>query len=363
MSIELGINCNQDLKRETDDATAYKADPLLPPMYRFVNELGQSDITERLDFGDDDTPALVAALREIAPYPVGQDQEQMDTILSLALQDYDDTEIARLMGIRQATVTSRLDGFCDDAFIAVDSGAVDPAETIARHVRRLRGLSDVRDEVEPAREDELADEKPVLTLASTVQKVAATALGMSMQEIEQPQQVERESPMTTDEWHDPSDDEIMAEPEVDPTITDDDIDEIVQDVAQPQPVDDVPQVQPPRIVVTTPPLVRPVVSPPKQRPHLDLTPDAIKLPVSYLAEADEDSAELIWQQKALCAQTDPEAFFPEKGGSTREAKRICLGCEVKDACLEYALENEERFGIWGGLSERERRRLKQHGFC
>jgi len=287
----------------------------------------------------------------------------MDTILSLALQDYDDTEIARLMGIRQATVTSRLDGFCDDAFIAVDSGAVDPAETIARHVRRLRGLSDVRDEVEPAREDELADEKPVLTLASTVQKVAATALGMSMQEIEQPQQVERESPMTTDEWHDPSDDEIMAEPEVDPTITDDDIDEIVQDVAQPQPVDDVPQVQPPRIVVTTPPLVRPVVSPPKQRPHLDLTPDAIKLPVSYLAEADEDSAELIWQQKALCAQTDPEAFFPEKGGSTREAKRICLGCEVKDACLEYALENEERFGIWGGLSERERRRLKQHGFC
>ena len=44
---------------------------------------------------------------------------------------------------------------------------------------------------------------------------------------------------------------------------------------------------------------------------------------------------------------------------TREAKRICLGCEVKDACLEYALANDERFGIWGGLSERERRRLKR----
>ena len=51
--------------------------------------------------------------------------------------------------------------------------------------------------------------------------------------------------------------------------------------------------------------------------------------------------------------------FPEKGGSTREAKRICLGCEVRDACLEYALANDERFGIWGGLSERERRRLKR----
>ncbi len=66
-----------------------------------------------------------------------------------------------------------------------------------------------------------------------------------------------------------------------------------------------------------------------------------------------------WQDRALCAQTDPEAFFPEKGGSTREAKKICLSCEVRVECLEYALENDERFGIWGGLSERERRRLKK----
>ena len=66
-----------------------------------------------------------------------------------------------------------------------------------------------------------------------------------------------------------------------------------------------------------------------------------------------------WQEQALCAQTDPEAFFPEKGGSTREAKRICSGCEVKSECLEYALQHDERFGIWGGLSERERRRLKR----
>jgi WhiB family redox-sensing transcriptional regulator len=76
-----------------------------------------------------------------------------------------------------------------------------------------------------------------------------------------------------------------------------------------------------------------------------------------LFEVTEDEQE--WQERALCAQTDPEAFFPEKGGSTREAKRICLGCEVRSECLEYALEHDERFGIWGGLSERERRKLKK----
>ena len=73
----------------------------------------------------------------------------------------------------------------------------------------------------------------------------------------------------------------------------------------------------------------------------------------------EDAEEIGWQEKALCAETDPDAFFPEKGGSTREAKKVCMGCEVRVECLDYALENDERFGIWGGLSERERRRLKK----
>jgi WhiB family redox-sensing transcriptional regulator len=73
----------------------------------------------------------------------------------------------------------------------------------------------------------------------------------------------------------------------------------------------------------------------------------------------EDENALSWQSDALCAQTDPEAFFPEKGGSTRDAKRICTTCDVRDQCLEYALQNDERFGIWGGLSERERRKLKR----
>jgi WhiB family transcriptional regulator, redox-sensing transcriptional regulator len=71
------------------------------------------------------------------------------------------------------------------------------------------------------------------------------------------------------------------------------------------------------------------------------------------------AAELEWQERGLCAQTDPESFFPEKGGSTREAKRTCMACEVRVQCLDYALTNGERFGIWGGLSERERRRVKK----
>ena len=74
---------------------------------------------------------------------------------------------------------------------------------------------------------------------------------------------------------------------------------------------------------------------------------------------DEEEGGLAWQADALCAQTDPEAFFPEKGGSTRDAKRVCAECPVSTACLEYALAKDERFGIWGGLSERERRRLRR----
>ena len=81
--------------------------------------------------------------------------------------------------------------------------------------------------------------------------------------------------------------------------------------------------------------------------------------VLSLFGAAEDDGPMGWQERALCAQTDPEAFFPEKGGSTREAKKVCSSCEVRAECLEYALANDERFGIWGGLSERERRKLKR----
>jgi WhiB family redox-sensing transcriptional regulator len=66
-----------------------------------------------------------------------------------------------------------------------------------------------------------------------------------------------------------------------------------------------------------------------------------------------------WQDRALCAQTGADFFFPEPGSSVREAKRICGMCEMRSACLEYALANDERFGVWGGLSEKERQVLRR----
>lgn len=68
---------------------------------------------------------------------------------------------------------------------------------------------------------------------------------------------------------------------------------------------------------------------------------------------------LDWQERALCAQAGPEFFFPAPGSSTREAKQLCGACEGRVACLEYALANDERFGVWGGLSEKEREGLRR----
>ena len=66
-----------------------------------------------------------------------------------------------------------------------------------------------------------------------------------------------------------------------------------------------------------------------------------------------------WQERANCLGVDPDLFFTERGASTREAKGVCKGCEVRLECLEYALAHGEKFGIWGGLSERERRRVRR----
>ncbi|AYY11598.1 WhiB family transcriptional regulator [Actinobacteria bacterium YIM 96077] len=66
-----------------------------------------------------------------------------------------------------------------------------------------------------------------------------------------------------------------------------------------------------------------------------------------------------WTERALCAQVDPELWFVEKGESNRPAKSICQQCEVVPECLEYALENDERYGVWGGTTERERRKLRK----
>ncbi|MFF3503876.1 WhiB family transcriptional regulator [Streptomyces sp. NPDC003247] len=72
--------------------------------------------------------------------------------------------------------------------------------------------------------------------------------------------------------------------------------------------------------------------------------------------------DLTWQREALCAQTGADFFFPEPGSSVREAKRICTLCDMRPACLEYALANDERFGVWGGLSEKERLQLRRASY-
>ncbi|MER5482974.1 WhiB family transcriptional regulator [Streptomyces sp. NPDC002812] len=65
-----------------------------------------------------------------------------------------------------------------------------------------------------------------------------------------------------------------------------------------------------------------------------------------------------WMTEGLCAQTDPEEFFPAKGGSTKAARATCKACDVRAKCLDAALTRPELYGIWGGLSERERRALR-----
>lgn len=105
---------------------------------------------------------------------------------------------------------------------------------------------------------------------------------------------------------------------------------------------------------TAPELLEPAPPAPAERAE-----QAIWIGLAGLGRDFDDEGELGWQSDALCAQTDPEAFFPEKGGSTRDAKKVCGACNVRAECLEYALSNDERFGIWGGLSERERRRLRK----
>lgn len=66
-----------------------------------------------------------------------------------------------------------------------------------------------------------------------------------------------------------------------------------------------------------------------------------------------------WRESAVCRSVDPEVFFPEKGGSTQEAKAICGQCSFTRECLDAALSSPwEEHGVWGGLSMMERRKLR-----
>ena len=66
---------------------------------------------------------------------------------------------------------------------------------------------------------------------------------------------------------------------------------------------------------------------------------------------------LSWRQRAACRGVDPDIFYPASDEEADEAKAVCGVCPVREACLEYALVNRERDGVWGGATERERRRL------
>jgi WhiB family redox-sensing transcriptional regulator len=71
-----------------------------------------------------------------------------------------------------------------------------------------------------------------------------------------------------------------------------------------------------------------------------------------------DGQDQSWKQIGLCRGVDPDLFFPERGGDVRTPKAICQQCVIQERCLEFALTNAEKFGIWGGKSERERRHLR-----
>jgi len=72
-----------------------------------------------------------------------------------------------------------------------------------------------------------------------------------------------------------------------------------------------------------------------------------------------EGVDMAWQDFANCRGADPDLFFPQRGASTRTAKQICRECGVQDACLEFAIVSSEKFGIWGAMSERERRKIRR----
>ena len=65
-----------------------------------------------------------------------------------------------------------------------------------------------------------------------------------------------------------------------------------------------------------------------------------------------------WMVRAACRGLDPDLFFPVRGEDLRAAKAVCATCDVRDECLDYALRTHETCGVWGGTSERQRRRLR-----
>jgi WhiB family redox-sensing transcriptional regulator len=67
--------------------------------------------------------------------------------------------------------------------------------------------------------------------------------------------------------------------------------------------------------------------------------------------------ELLWRRHAACRGLDPEIFYPSVDDDVDDAKAVCGSCVVQETCLEFALQGREKEGVWGGATEKERRRI------
>src|SRR5262245_43174711 len=102
----------------------------------------------------------------------------------------------------------------------------------------------------------------------------------------------------------------------------------------------------------------------RDEPHEYSTADRAQVPDSVRQRLREMGSAMDWRHRAVCLDEDPELFFPI--GNTgpaimqiEEAKQVCRRCDVREQCLAWALEAGQDHGVWGGLSEDERRALKR----
>jgi WhiB family redox-sensing transcriptional regulator len=75
---------------------------------------------------------------------------------------------------------------------------------------------------------------------------------------------------------------------------------------------------------------------------------------------DNPSPPDVWQERAACFGVDPDVFFPTTEEEASPALAHCTGCGIREECLAWALKNGERYGVWGGTTEQERRRITRH---
>ena len=74
-----------------------------------------------------------------------------------------------------------------------------------------------------------------------------------------------------------------------------------------------------------------------------------------------NEARMTWQEEGSCRGVEPEVFFPISDDEAWRAKEICTACSVRSECLAFSLQNRERYGVWGGVTERERQEMFRRG--